>query len=58
MAAEGWRIMWNARTSNRMADSLAKKSMASNCCFSFSSLNIGNIPADLEDALISDMAGI
>lgn len=58
VAAEGWRLMWNARTSNMLADSFAEKSLASNCIFSFTSLNLYSIPADLENALITYMAEI
>lgn len=57
LAAKEWCMNWKTRTSNILAHALAKKSLASTCTGTFSSLSLCNIPADLENALI-DMAGI
>lgn len=58
MAAKGWRLNWNARASNLLAETLAKKSLAFSCSFSFSSSNLSNISVDFENVMLVDMAKI
>lgn len=58
LAVNGWSMVWNARSSNRFANALAKKAMSSLCNFSFSSSNLICLLDDLSKILMADMAGI
>lgn len=50
-----WSLSWNAKSSNRFADALAKRVLNSNCNLSFCSSDLDILPSDLSTVLVTDM---
>lgn len=58
LSKNGWKLEWDSRSSNALADMLAKKAFKAICSFSFSSCNLTSILKDLEYMLLMDMSKI
>lgn len=55
---KGWKLEWNARSSNRFVDALAKLTLSVGCNFFFNPENLFCIHANLTSILVADMADV
>lgn len=55
LAEKEWKLCWNARTSNKFADYVAKMALRGNSNVMFFSFNLGNLPKELSDIYVADL---
>lgn len=51
-----WKLCWNAITSNKFADFLAKMALWGDINVLFSSFNLGSLPKELSDIYVADLS--